>query len=83
MNPKLFALHGHWCIAASVKYAVFHESGDAREAELIKQLGPELSTFAELQLSMYRLSVFYALSYVVVEGYREIDDPSDEKNPTG
>jgi hypothetical protein len=77
IDPKLFALHGHWATADAVRYALFHVSNDPAEAAVMKELGPELGELARLQSTMFRLSVFYGLLYVVVEGYREVGQPSE------
>lgn len=62
----LVALHKHWLIADSVKEVVTVKvGGDHGLPEELAELAAMLSSFS-------RLSVLYALLYVVIEGYREM-----------
>lgn len=65
---KLVALHMHWCIADSIKQFVSAELHDAARTGL----SPELQAIGEFHSRFHRLSTWYALLYVVVEGYREL-----------
>ena len=69
MNPQLIALHKHWCIADSVKQFVSEELpniDDFDAEEWVKEL-------AGMQSTLHRMSVWYSLIYVVVEGYKELN----------
>jgi len=68
MDPKLIALHKHWCTADSVKQFISAELPDIDKLEAeewIKELGSMAST-------LHRMSVWYSLIFVVIEGYREL-----------
>ena len=67
-DEKLKTLYGHWVIADTIKYF-------AREP--LKAL-PEEFGFVSLHSKFLRLQVWYALLYVVVEGYRDLrcSDPA-------
>ena len=68
MSPQLVALHKHWCTADAVKQFVSAElpNIDNFDAEKwIKEIGSMAST-------LHRMSVWYSLIYVVVEGYKEL-----------
>lgn len=68
---KLVALHKHWIIADAVR-VVINAPILKPEQEAIKRFGLEFAMFGE-QTSMFaRLSVWYSLLYVVVEGYRDL-----------
>lgn len=77
MNLRLFALYTHWCIADSVRFALFHEPTGKADRELLEKMGPATAKLAMLQSSIWRLSVLYGLEFVVVEGYRELGDKSE------
>lgn len=69
MNPEIIALHKHWCTADAVKQFIstdLPEKGSEEYPQWFKNLGNTASMF-------HRLSVWYALLYVVVEGFRELD----------
>lgn len=65
---KLIALHMHWCIADSVKQFVSADLSTDGDASL----SPELRAIGELHSRFHRLSTWYALLYVVIEGYKEL-----------
>ncbi|NTU42127.1 MAG: hypothetical protein HGA78_03560 [Nitrospirales bacterium] len=65
---KLIALHMHWCIADSIKQFVSAELPDSGRTAL----APEFQAIGEFHSRFHRLSTWYALLYVVVEGYREL-----------
>jgi hypothetical protein len=73
---KLAALHKHFCIADAVRVVV-----DApilkpdEEAEAIKKFGQEFAVLGQHASMLYRMSVWYSLLYVVVEGYRDLKVP--------
>lgn len=70
----LAALFKHWCIADSVKQFITAEVAIPENAEL-----PEAFVqAAQLHSSFMRLSVWYSLLRVVVEGYQELklSDPA-------
>ncbi|WP_282110066.1 hypothetical protein [Shewanella algicola] len=63
---ELISLHKHWLNADAVKEVVATKIGGDHS------LPDGLAEFAELHSSFARLSVFYGLIYVVIEGYREL-----------
>jgi len=68
MNPEIIALHKHWCTADAVKQFIsadVPEKGCEEYPQWFKSLGNMASVF-------HRLSVWYALLYVVIEGFREM-----------
>lgn len=68
MNPQLVALHKYWCTADAVKQFVSADlpNIDNFDAEdWVKEIGSMAST-------LHRMSVWYSLIYVVVEGYKEL-----------
>lgn len=67
-SGRLLALHGHFLAADSVKQFLFADV--AVDEETAVQLGDLLGSAQFLSRAM-RLQVFYALLYVVVEGYKE------------
>ena len=72
IESNLVALHGHWVVADGIKaVASARVPGHAG-------LPPDIHDFAQVWSSMYRMLAWYALLYVVVEGYAELD-LSDER----
>ena len=68
MKPELIALHKHWCTADAVKQFISADvpgKGKEEYPEWLMKLGNTASMF-------HRLSVWYSLLYVVVEGFREL-----------
>ena len=67
-TDKLLVLHGHFLAADAIKQSLFAEVpvNDA----VTGKLGGHLPV-AQFWSATMRLQVFYALLYVVVEGYRE------------
>jgi hypothetical protein len=68
MKPELIALHKHWCTADAVKQFISADipaNGNEEYPEWFISLGNAASKF-------HRLSVWYSLIYVVVEGFREL-----------
>ncbi len=74
---KLAALYKHWCIADSVKQFITAEVAIPETA----QLSEAFVQAAQLHSSFMRLSVWYSLLHVVVEGYQELklSDPKVEE----
>lgn len=70
---ELIALHKHWCIADAVRIAIGAPLLKPDEkAEMLKRFGMEFSMLGEVSSIMARISVWYALLYVVVEGYKAL-----------
>jgi hypothetical protein len=65
---ELAALYKHWCIADSIKQFITAEVSIPEGA----QLPAEFMQAAQLHSSFMRLSVWYSLLRVVVEGYQEL-----------
>ena len=63
----LIALHKHWCTADAVKQFV-----SARLPVEPTTLNKPLEDCGQQQSMFFRLSVWYSLIYVVVEGYRDL-----------
>jgi hypothetical protein len=74
LTPKdylaLAALYKQWVIADAIRVAIGHTPRGAEEAAT--KFGPSLVSAALQQSTMARLEVWYALLYVVVEGYKEL-----------
>jgi len=70
---ELVALHKHWCIADAVRVVIGASViKPEQEAEAIKRYGPEFALLGQNASLVARISVWYALLYVVIEGYREL-----------
>ncbi|WP_421843206.1 hypothetical protein [Marinobacter algicola] len=68
----LVALHKHWLVADAVKEVVNVKiGGDHGLPEEVAEMAERLSSFS-------RLSVFYGLIYVVIEGYKEMKYQDDD-----
>ena len=65
---ELVALHKHWCVADSVAQFITAEV----PADGKYELAPEHKALAQHGSQFMRLSVWYALLYVVIEGYQEL-----------
>lgn len=72
MNPSMVALHSHWLNADAVKVAI------NTDLPVDKSYSSELQALSQFHSSFRRISVFYSLLYVVIEGYRELGS-TDEK----
>lgn len=70
---ELAALHKHWCTADAVKLSVAAPVHDG-----LPDWPEDLLALANMHSQFLRISVWYALLFVVVEGYRElkVDDPA-------
>lgn len=68
VDRKIKSLYGHWVVADTIKYFV----------QLPLEGLPDEFSLAGLHSQFLRLQVFYALLYVVVEGYRDLgrSDPT-------
>ena len=64
---KLISLHKHWLNADAIKHVVKTKIGGN------SGLPKELQEFAEIHSAFARISVFYGLIYVVIEGYLELN----------
>jgi hypothetical protein len=70
---EFIALHKHWCIADAVRVVIGASiMKPEQEAEAIKRYGQEFTLLGENASMVARLSVWYALLYVVIEGYRDL-----------
>lgn len=69
---KLIALHKHWCIADAVRQFISAPiPNGSKQAEQLR-LPEGIAQFAEINSRFLRLQLWYALLYVVVEGYKEL-----------
>jgi hypothetical protein len=66
LTPEQIALHRHWCRADAIKYVLF----EARPSK--KKVRKELYEVGMFHSQLLRLEAFYALFYVVIEGYKEL-----------
>jgi hypothetical protein len=77
LPPELFpiaALYKHWCTADSVKQFI-------ATPVPVKGFKGRIRGWlhaGQMQSSFYRLSVWYALLYVVIEGYLELNGDDEE-----
>lgn len=74
MNPKIVALHKHYCTADAVKQFVRSDLPISDFSELADDfvgMSNEASQF-------HRMSVWYALIYVVIEGYLDLNIPNEK-----
>ncbi|WP_434633137.1 hypothetical protein [Vibrio sp. SCSIO 43086] len=67
MNSSMVALHSHWLNADAVNVVI------NANLPVDDSYSSELKSLSQLHSSFRRISVFYSLLYVVVEGYRELD----------
>jgi hypothetical protein len=75
ISEQLLSLYNHWCIADSVRYALFPRIPPSKlELTLRQQIGDERLDLALAYSATLRMCVLYGLEYVVVEGYRQIGD---------
>ncbi|MBL0493031.1 hypothetical protein [Aeromonas veronii] len=65
MDQNMVALHSHWLNADAIKVVI---SADIPVDGIFPS---ELQTLSQFGSAFRRISVFYSLLYVVVEGYRE------------
>lgn len=70
---RIAALYNHWCIADSVRIAVEARIEERpAEAKFLRGMSPAFAEIALKASKFNRIMVWYALLYVVVEGYREL-----------
>ena len=72
MKSSMVALHSHWLNADAVKVVI------NTDIPIDESFPSEIQKLSQLHSSFRRVSVFYSLLYVVVEGYRELNSV-DEK----
>ncbi len=73
---KLAALHRHWVVADAVRVVLRQRTGTPeQEAVDAAKYGFEYVAFGENASMLARMQVWYALLYVVVEGYKELGLP--------
>ncbi|EKF9639412.1 hypothetical protein RAL73_003520 [Vibrio cholerae] len=65
MEPNMVALHSHWLNADAINVVI------NVEIPVDESFPSELQMLSQFSSSFRRISVFYSLLYVVVEGYRE------------
>ena len=70
---KLVALHKHWCTADSIKQFISAPIPEPKEPTAEPQLPVAVLQLAQQHSMFMRLSVWYALLYVVIEGYRDLE----------
>lgn len=79
---EMIALHKHWCVADAVRVVIDSSVLAEDQQELaIKRFGSEFAVLGERSSAIARLSVWYALLQVVVEGYQALEPkfgPIDE-----
>jgi hypothetical protein len=66
---EIVALHRHFVTAQAIKHFI---SADVPETVKTDELDEDLLEAAKLISRVFRLQVFYALLYVVVEGFQEL-----------
>lgn len=75
ISIKLAALHKHWCIADAVRVMVVTPLiNDSQRGRLVSRFGFEYAALGEFASMMMRMSVWYSLMYVVIEGYIELEE---------
>ena len=79
---KIAVLHRYWILADSVRVVLRQRASTPnQEAADVAKFGLEYVAFGENASMVARLQVWYALLYVVIEGYRELKlsfSPLDE-----
>ena len=69
MTPQMLALYCHWLRASAIMQNIFCFEKDIPNTE---DLPPDFLQMAKMQSSILSMEVYYALLYVVVEGYRDM-----------
>lgn len=73
---KFIALYNHWFIADCVRIAIEARIEEkSAEAKFLQGLPPSFAEIALKASKFNRIMVWYALLYVVIEGYRELKTP--------
>lgn len=71
---KLAALHRHWIVADAVRAVLQQKTATPMQEKLaIHKFGIDHVAFGEHVSMLCRMQVWYSLLYVVVEGYRELE----------
>lgn len=68
IDPNLISLHKHWCQADAVKQFIYADIKEGKATglpEWLEDLGNKSS-------QMSRLCIWYALLYVIIEGFKEL-----------
>lgn len=71
MKQELIALHKHWVTADAIKQLILRS---VPIADPVARLPNEFQVLANVQSQALRLCTFYALIYVVIEGYKQISN---------
>lgn len=66
VNEKIVSLYKHWVTADSISQVISKRIGSNNS------LPEKIAEMAEIYSSILRLTVFYGLIYVVIEGYQEL-----------
>lgn len=69
MDPNLISLHKHWCTADAVKQFITSDIPNMDKSDL----PPWLASLGSLHSQMSRICVWYALLYVIVEGFKDLN----------
>ena len=70
IDPKMIALHKHWLHADSIKVRISAEV--LKPGEAAEKLPQSLLVLGKTHSMFLALSVWYALLYVVIEGYQKM-----------
>lgn len=71
MNDKIIALHKHWVTADAIKQFMLKTAPIAEPVARLPKA--EFQDLAQMQSQTLRMCTFYALIYVVIEGYRDLE----------
>ncbi|ARS48176.1 hypothetical protein ACRS3X_17585 [Ectopseudomonas hydrolytica] len=69
---KLVALHKHWCAADALKQVILAPLPEEAIQMHGRRISEPAASVGEMHSQFLRLQVWYALIYVVIEGYREL-----------
>lgn len=69
---KIVALHRHWIVADAVKTVLKQQMAPEDEANSVTKFGLEYFAFGTNASMICRLQVWYALLFVVIEGYEDL-----------
>ena len=72
IDPKMIALHKHWLHADSIKVRISAEVLKPGEMQAAEKLPQSLLDLGKTHSMFLALSVWYALLYVVIEGYQKM-----------
>lgn len=76
MNMKLVMVYSHW-VAADAIFSSRHAKTEGDE-KVGERMEPGMAEAARSLSTFFRMLVFYALVYVVVEAYQELPDREPE-----